>query len=964
MSWTNRKRLAGRRVKSGLRQRRKPGQGFSRERQLRFEALEMRRLLSLSPIISEVAPAGGSGIVDTLGDTADWLEIYNPDPTTSVNLTGWSISYLKTGGSTTKTWNFPTNTILGPGEFRVIFGDSNMTSSELSAETAFGELDTGFNLSKDGATLSLWNNVTQSGTAISTLTYPALASDTSYGPLTTVSETDVVAAGATASYYCPTSNSLGTTWTQPSYNATSWASGPTGLGFCNVNGYACTSYVSNYSGTIGSVETAEQVMDTPSEQGTVYQTTQPDLNFMGASGGGGWFTSLYNAFPGTTSTASTDVNYVMQATGTLTITASQAGYYTFGVNSDDGFLLNITGASFNNGVNATTCSGSTLEYDGGRPAGDTLGTTYLAAGNYPISLLYFQGMGGWSLEFYAAKESSSSGVSSFDSQSILVGATTATTASGGTSTTTTPLQVTSAPLNGVASSGAYSAAIATNVKSAVTSALATDSNAGTSLYTIIPFNAPNLSSLTSLTLKMKYADGYVAWLNGVEVASENVPTPLPITSITYSGTTATATLSSAPGFVVGQGVLIAGATGTNANLYNGTFAITAVSGDTFRYTMTGTPTANASGTMTATSLAYNALAHAEQTSGVQATTYEDVDLTSFLNSSTTGHLTATGNVLAIQVLMASYSEQQMLVLPELAQMTSVVSQGDFIYSTPSPGAPNTLADMQASISFSQTDGLYSASFPLTITSNPAGEPIYYTTDNTAPMQAVTSITYSGTTATATTPDPVDFDTGDEVVIAGASPSVYDGTFPVTVSTAFTSDDGIYSFTYTLPTMPSLNASGADITATHGTLYTGPITISTTTVVQASIVLGSVATPYQTETYVFPAAVAVQSATPSGYPTVWDGTINSQDISADYAMSSVPGYTTAQIAAALSSLPSMSLVTSNTNMWAPSVSIPIPRTTIWRCRARWNTSIRSAGPRPGKVWRASPCTAAWAATPNT
>ena len=607
MSRTKRKREAGRRGTSALRQQDKPGKGFSRERQLRFESLEVRRLLSLSPIISEVDAGNSTGIVDTLGDTADWLEIYNPDPTTTANLTGWSISYLKTGGSSTKTWNFPTNTILGPGEFRVIFGDSNMTSTELSAETALGELDTGFNLSSSGATVSLWNGAGGTGSRISTLTYPTLNSNTSYGPLTTVNETDVVAAGATASYYCPTSNSLGTTWTQPGFNDSSWASGAMGLGFCNVNGFACTSYVSTYSGTIGSVETAEQVMS--SNPGTVYQTTQPDLNFMGDSGGGGHFTSLYNAFPGTTSTTLTDTNYVMQATGTLTITASQAGYYTFGVNSDDGFLLNITGASFTSGVSDTTCSGSTLEYDGGRGCADTLGTTYLAAGNYPLNLIYFQGMGGWSLEFFAAKESSSTGASSFDSNSILVGSTTATTASGGTSTTTTPLAVTSAPFSGVSNSGAYSAAIATNVKSAVESAIT--SAGGTSLYTIIPFNASNLSSLTSLTLKMKYADGYVAYLNGVEIASENAP---------------------------------------------------------------ASPT-------------WNSLATTQQTSGVQATTYEDVNLSSFLNSSTTGHLTATGNVLAIQVLMASFSEQQMLVPPELAQMTSVVSGGDFIYSTPSPALP-------------------------------------------------------------------------------------------------------------------------------------------------------------------------------------------------------------------------------------------------------------------------------------
>ena len=341
---------------------------------------------------------------------------------------------------------------------------------------------------------------------------------------------------------------------------------------------------------------------------------------------------------------------------------------------------------------------------------------------------------------------------------------------------------------------------------------------------------------------MKYADGYVAWLNGVEIASENAP---------------------------------------------------------------NSPT-------------WNSLANAEQISGVQATTCEDVDLTSFLNSSTTGHLTATGNVLAIQVLMASFSAQQMFVSPELAQMTSVVSGGDFICSTPSPGAPNTLADVQACIAFSQTDGLYSASFPLTLTPDVAGTPIYYTTNNAAPgvQQAVGGITGypltgGGTTATVTTTAPFGFASGDTVQIAGATPAVYDGAFAITVT-------GTNTFTYTLPSTSTANASGASITATSGTLYTGAIAIGTTTVVQAAMVVGGVAAPYQTETYVFPAAVAAQSNTAaeaSGFPSTWAGSLDSQGTAtADYAMSSVPGYTTAQIASALSSLPSLSIVTTNANMW--------------------------------------------------
>ena len=317
----------------GRRQGRKLGEGFSLGRHLRFECLEARRLLSLAPIISEVDAANKTGIVDTAGAASDWLELYNPDPTTAVNLSGWSLNYQKTGSQSSTTWTIPNNVVLGPGEFRVVFCDSTPTTDPV------GELHSSFNLSKAGATVELLNT---SSTVISTLTYPTLSSDTSYGPLESVSETDLVAAGATASYYAPTSNALGTTWTQSSFNASSWASGPTGLGFANtVPGFACTLYRANVG--VGSVTQAESVISTPSEQTSVINQTESTLNFMDTGGGGNFGGD--NAFPGMTVGEGLS-NYVLQATGTITITASQAGYYTFGVSSDDGFSLTITGADF------------------------------------------------------------------------------------------------------------------------------------------------------------------------------------------------------------------------------------------------------------------------------------------------------------------------------------------------------------------------------------------------------------------------------------------------------------------------------------------------------------------------------------------------------------------------------------------------------------------------------------------
>ena len=73
MSHKGWKSRSGSRSASAQRQRRKLVDRISMGRPLRLECLEARRLLSLQPIISEVEAANKTGIVDALGNTADWL---------------------------------------------------------------------------------------------------------------------------------------------------------------------------------------------------------------------------------------------------------------------------------------------------------------------------------------------------------------------------------------------------------------------------------------------------------------------------------------------------------------------------------------------------------------------------------------------------------------------------------------------------------------------------------------------------------------------------------------------------------------------------------------------------------------------------------------------------------------------------------------------------------------------------
>lgn len=83
--------------------------------------------------------------------------------------------------------------------------------------------------------------------------------------------------------------------------------------------------------------------------------------------------------------------------GRTKIQITEAGTYTFHVQSDDGFALRINGASFSKvaGVGAIDGSdSSTIAYVNGGANSDTRGTVDLAVGEYVLDFLWFEGTGG------------------------------------------------------------------------------------------------------------------------------------------------------------------------------------------------------------------------------------------------------------------------------------------------------------------------------------------------------------------------------------------------------------------------------------------------------------------------------------------------------------------------------------------------------------------------------------------
>ncbi len=114
--------------------------------------------------------------------------------------------------------------------------------------------------------------------------------------------------------------------------------------------------------------------------------------------------------------------------------------------------------------------------------------------------------------------------------------------------------------------------------------------------------------------------------------------------------------------------------------------------------------------------------------------------------------------------------------------------------------------------------------------------------------------------------------------------------------------------------------GSDPTATTGTVYSGPISISQTRTLRAAAFLdGYQPSNIDTQTYLFLADIITQSeATPPGWPA--DGTINN-DISYGMDPEIVNNPTwSPQMQAALTQIPSLSLVTPLSNLFDPSTGI--------------------------------------------
>jgi len=325
-------------------------------------------------VISEFMADNKKTLADENGQFPDWVEIYNTSAST-VNLNGWSLTDDPTHQAR---WFFPATNLTAKG-FLIVFASG-------TNQAVVGQpLHTDFSLKASGEYLAL---VKPDGSVATEFApaFPQQFQDISYGLGQDVTTNTLVASGAPANVLVPTSGSLGLTWTQTSFNDSSWNSGATGVGYeTAVAGFAVYNYVANVG--VCDLTTAEGVISDPSQQSAVYAENTPVINYLNTVSSAHYGND--NTFPGLTIGIDQD-NYALEASATITIPAP--GNWTFGVNSDDGFSLTIGGFS--------------MSYPNPRGPGDTLQTfNFPAAGDYALRLVFYECGGGSEVELFAAQGS-------------------------------------------------------------------------------------------------------------------------------------------------------------------------------------------------------------------------------------------------------------------------------------------------------------------------------------------------------------------------------------------------------------------------------------------------------------------------------------------------------------------------------------------------------------------------------
>ena len=197
---------------------------WRKQRPLRpLELLEQRLLLAAQPIITEFLANNYSTVLDGDGNASDWIEVYNAGDQ-PLDLEGW---YLTDDAGDLRKWAFP-SVELPAEEFLVVFATGQAISDYVDTG---GFLHTNFRLSNDGEYLGLIEPDGRTVAAEFAPTYPPQSTDISYGRDNGRITQVLIDSDSSLSAFVPTDETLGFDWTSIGFDESDWIQGTYGIGF-------------------------------------------------------------------------------------------------------------------------------------------------------------------------------------------------------------------------------------------------------------------------------------------------------------------------------------------------------------------------------------------------------------------------------------------------------------------------------------------------------------------------------------------------------------------------------------------------------------------------------------------------------------------------------------------------------------------------------------------------------------
>ncbi len=186
-----------------------------------FALLLLPWALSAAPVINEFMAANTSSLADEDGTFSDWIEIYNPDPA-PVNLAGYALTDT---AALPQKWVFPSVTI-APGGYRIIFASSKNRTNPAA------NLHTNFQLSAGGEYLGL---IAPGGAVVQEYapTFPKQQDNLTYGLGRRIITTDQLAAATPVVRVPAAAGDMPAGWDFPAFTPTGWTTGtaPGGIGY-------------------------------------------------------------------------------------------------------------------------------------------------------------------------------------------------------------------------------------------------------------------------------------------------------------------------------------------------------------------------------------------------------------------------------------------------------------------------------------------------------------------------------------------------------------------------------------------------------------------------------------------------------------------------------------------------------------------------------------------------------------